>query len=1087
MTAGLSKELRRKEQGLLAYLVVEADQLHSRDSLLGLFWPNMSAADARNNLRVALSRLKQHFVDRDILVSTRHTVALNFGNADWLDVIEFQTLIKKTEDHQHLTLAGCRPCQELLNQAVDLYRGEFLAGFFLDDCLAFEEWRFVWRERLHVQILKQLDRLTRFAENADRFSDAEGFARRQIELDPLRESAHRQLMRALYAQGHRSAALTQFQTCEAILQDELGVEPEDKTLLLWDEIHAGSLIIAPSEGGSSLAVSSTTRLYALPENTTPFIGREVELDQISQRLDERTYRLFSLVGPGGIGKTRLAIQAARTQRNTFRDGVFFVPLESVLSASEIPAAIAAVLNIPFRGSTDSPQTEIIRILHDKQLLLIVDNLEHVIDGGAELLLAILKSTPDIVLLVTSREQINVQEEDMFQIRGLPYPDSDTVPNATRFPAVRLFADRAHRINKGFGLSEDTLSDVIQICHLVEGLPLGIELAATWVRDFSVKQIATSLAQDFDLLETDLRDISPRHRNMAAVFEHSWDLLTPDEQATLPQLAVFYGGFNRAAAKAVGGVSPLVLTRLRYKSLLRGSGDGRYTMHELLRQLVFRKLSEDQEAVEQTQARHSHYFLDLLQTQAEHLNGINADQASRTLLSELDNIRQAWRWAVATSAFEEIRHSAAGLAAFFAHAGLVSEGAQLLQMAIELPEIQRAEPRDLLPYLLVKQLSIIDSKSVLDEMMPIIERTLSLTKQDPSLSLLGAEAYLFWSGNSLLQISDPKQARIYLNQAFDLAATTEDTEFLARWYCESGRNYIYGGQFDDALEVLQKALTIFQTLGHLRGQALVYSRLAPAYAEAFRLGPALYCDREALRLNLEVNDAAKLCTAHHNLAETYVLLGAYEQANDHTLRSLEMSQQQGLTVDMINTRSLRALIMDRLGQTQEAERLYQVTIADLKALKLNFVLRYALLDWGDFQLRTGRLDEAEIIFDEAIRLNSDLPHMLLTAQVKQAMTYLAQGKSEKSLNLVQKTWSQLETTQGAGLPFPLNTMYECYSIFQTLSDDRANIALEMALDVLKRTATEIDDPAMRASFLNNVPVNKQLRAASLGDLGYLAEN
>ena len=479
-------------------------------------------------------------------------------------------------------------------------------------------------------------------------------------------------------------------------------------------------------------------------------------------------------------------------------------------------------------------------------MLIVDNLEHVIDGGAELLLAILQAAPDIVLLVTSREVLNVQEEDVFQLRGLPYPDMNTDEDADRYPAVRLFADRAHRINKDFGLSDNTLSDVIQICNLVEGLPLGLELAATWVRDFSVKQIATSLAENLAMLETDLRDIASRHRNIAAVFEHSWGLLTPDEQAALPQLAVFRGGFNLAAAKSVTGVSPLVLTRLRYKSLLRGSGDGRYTMHELLRQLALRKLNETPQVAEQAQARHRHYFLSLLQTQAEHLNGISAAQAGAALQLELDNIRQAWRWAVTTSAFGEIQQSSTGLAAFFAHTGLGSEGVQLLQMAVNSLEIYNSAPPELLPLLLVKQLSAVDLRT-LDEVIPVIDRIFSLTQQDPALSLLEAETYLVWGAKFLDQIADPQQARVYLNQAFKLVSEKEEPEFIARLYCESGRNYLYNGQFDEALAVLQKALTTFQSLGHLRGQALVYSRLAPAYAEAFRLGPALICDREALRL------------------------------------------------------------------------------------------------------------------------------------------------------------------------------------------------------------------------------------------------
>jgi tetratricopeptide (TPR) repeat protein len=571
----------------------------------------------------------------------------------------------------------------------------------------------------------------------------------------------------------------------------------------------------------------------------------------------------------------------------------------------------------------------------------------------------------------------------------------------------------------------------------------------------------------------LRDISLRHRNIAAVFEHSWALLTPDEQEALPQLAVFRGGFNLTAAISVTGVSPLVLTRLRYKSLLRGSGDGRYTMHELLRQLALRKLSENPAAVEQTQARHGHYFLALLQAHAEHLNGITAAQAGAVLQLELDNIRRAWRWAVTTSAFGEIQQSAAGLADFFVHAGLGSEGAQLLQMAVDSPEIHDSAQQDLLPFLLVKQLSLMTSDT-LDETFPIIERIFSLTQHDPALTLPEAETYLVWSAKSLDQIGDPKQARGYLNQALELASETGESELVARLYCESGRNYLYNGEFDQALAVLQRALTIFQSLGHLRGQALVYSRLAPAYAEAFRLGPALICDREALRLYLQVDDAVRLCAAHHNLAETYVLLGAYEQASDQSAKSLEMSQRQGLKVEEINTRSLRALIMDRLGQTQEADRQHQVAVAAQKALKLNFILRYSLIEWGDFQLRNRRLAEAEITFDEAIKLSNGLPHLLLTAQVKQAKVYLAQNKPEKALALIQEAWPQLEANHGASLPFPLNTMYECYSIFQATGDGRAEAVLAMAAEVLKRTASEIDDPEMRATFLNNVPVNKQLR-------------
>lgn len=1082
MSGGPAKEPRRKEQGLLTYLAVEADQAHSRESLLGLLWPDMPAAEARNNLRVTLSRLKHYLGDSDFLETTRHTIRFVADSRLQLDVSHFLSLIQKTEAHQHASLAACQACQDRLKQAIGLYRGEFLAGFYLEDCLTFEEWVFIWRERLHVQMLKQLDRLVRAAESSGRFEMAEAYARRQIELDPLRESAHRQLMRALIAQGQRNAALNQFQTCQTILQVELGVEPEAETVLLRQEIQAGRLVIAPSELRSSPTGASSPRRYALPENMTPFIGREAELDQLSRRLAGRSYRLISLVGPGGIGKTRLAIQAARTQLNAFRDGVFFVPLDGVPTAAEIPAAVAEALDVTFSGGFESPQAEIKRILHDKQLLLVVDNLEHVIESGVELLLEILQAAPGVVLLVTSREQLNTQAEDLFHLRGLPYPDTDTDPDAARYASVRLFADRAHRLNKAFGLSQDTLSHVVQICRLVEGLPLGLELAATWVRDVSVKQIAASLAEDFDLLETDLRDISPRHRNIAAVFEHSWRLLTPVEQAILPQLAVFRGGFTLAAAQSITGASPLVLTRLRYKSLLRGSGDGRYTMHELLRQLALRKLKEHSGLAEQTQTRHSDYFLALLQAQADRLKGAAAAQTGAALRLEIDNIRLGWRWAVETSALERLRQSAAGLVAFFIHEGLGFEGAQLLQMAVDSSEIQTAAPADLLPFLLVKQLSLLDSISTLDEIGPLIERILSLIRPNPVLSYLEAETYLIWSLSYLDQMSDPKQARVYLDQAFASAEGIDNPEFEARLYCESGRNYLYDGQFDKAVAVLQKALALFETLGHVPGQALAYSRLAPAYAEAYQLGPALICDRQALRLYSQINYRTRLGIAHLNLAETYVLLGAYEQAREHTLKSLEIARQQAIKIDEANTLYQYALIMARLGQTEKAEKQYQAAIAAQKALKLNFVLRYSLLDWGDFQRQAGRLVEAEITFDEAITINGDTSHLRLTSQAKLAMVYLAQGKRDEALALADNVWQAIEPTGGKGLPFPINTMYECYGIFQACDDDRAGAALHMTADVLKRTAAGIDDPEMRASFLNNVPVNRQVRAALSGNRG-----
>ncbi|MEZ4594814.1 MAG: BTAD domain-containing putative transcriptional regulator [Chloroflexota bacterium] len=1065
---------QRKVMGLFAYLALEAEQMHSRDSLLGLFWPELPEEDARNNLRVTLARLRKWLAKLGAdaaLLSTRTDVGFQLDDAIALDVAGFLKTLSQTETHEHAHRHSCPTCLQQMAAALEAYRGPLLVGFYLDDCPAFEEWLFVWRERLHLQAMEVLEELAQGLLENGRFHQATTFTRRQLELDPLHDSAQRRLLRLLAYQGQTAVALSQYQQYQTLLRQELGIEPDVELQQLVQQIKDGTL---PLPGTESASTTAETHRHNLPEILTPFIGRETELTQLAERLTNPTYRLITLVGPGGIGKTRLALEAARANLHRYADGAFFIALDGMSSADEMPAAIAEALNVSFTGE-GSPEDEILRMLHDKQLLLVIDNLEHIIEAGTALLLKILKAASNVVLLVTSRERLNVQAEDLYRLHGLPYPESNHDPDAAQFAAIRLFVDRAHRLNKQFRLSPETLPPVIRICRLVDGLPLGLELAATWVRDFSIQQIADSLTNNIEMLATDLRDISPRHRNLATVFEYSWQLLTPDEQAVLPQLAVFRGSFSPGAALAVTQASPLTLTRLRYKSLIHGSGNGRYTMHELLRQLALRKLSENPVAAAECQTQHSHYFLDLLTTQAEHLLSEQAAQVGAALRLDLDNIRQGWRKAIEDGDVAYLLQSAPGLADFFIHAGLSFDGAQLLKTAVTTPTIQANTQVELLVCLLTKQLALLESISALDEIPPLTEQIFRLTKNAPDLARYRAETCLYASMSSLKYQSNPKDARVFLEQAFACTVNSNDPKLEAQLKCELGRNYLFDGQFDDAISVLQQALALFETLGHLPGQALAYSRLAPAYAEAYNLGQALVCDREALRLYLQINHRVRLSAAHHNLAETYILLGAYELAQEQIFVSLELARQQAVEADELNSLSQYALILDRRNQLEEAEKMYRATMPELKRLKLNFSLRFALLDWATFLLRTGRTAEAKANFEEALALNQDLEHLRLTTQAKLAQTYLALGNLQTALRLANEVWQAVAPSRGNGLPFPIETIFICYTIFAASDDDRAKVALAMAADVLEKTAVAIQDPAMRLSFLNNVPVNQQLQA------------
>mgnify|MGYP001027510022 CR=1 FL=1 len=228
---------------LLAYLAVESSQAHSRETLTGLLWPELPEADARNNLRVTCSRLRKMLrtsTGVPFLTSTRFDLQFNPDSNHWLDVAEFRSLIATAERHAHEEGQACPDCCQKLAQAAELYRGDFLAGFYVDGCPAFEEWQFVQRERLHLQTLELLAELAYCHEGRGELKAAERYARRQLELDPLREDTHRQLMRLLNRQGQRGAALGQYQACRRLLADELGVEPDTQTLLLYQQIKSGA-------------------------------------------------------------------------------------------------------------------------------------------------------------------------------------------------------------------------------------------------------------------------------------------------------------------------------------------------------------------------------------------------------------------------------------------------------------------------------------------------------------------------------------------------------------------------------------------------------------------------------------------------------------------------------------------------------------------------------------------------------------------------------------------------------------------------------------------------------------------------------
>jgi predicted ATPase len=344
------------------------------------------------------------------------------------------------------------------------------------------------------------------------------------------------------------------------------------------------------------------------------VGRAEELAEIARLLADPNCRLLTLLGPGGIGKTRLAIEAARQIQ--LRDGSHFVPLQPLTSPDFIVPAIVAALGLQFTQGSD-PREQLLDYLCPRSILLVLDNFEHLL-RGLQLLPDILAAAPDIRLLVTSRERLSLREEWVLDVGGLRYPTNETDNHIDEFDAVQLFVQQARHAKADFTPTEALKPTIVRICRLLGGMPLGIELAASWLRALTCEAIAEEISRSLDILETSMHNVEPRHHTMRAAFKPTWQRLSEEERIAFTGLSVFRGGFTREAAQQVAGASLVTLTTLIDKSLLRINANGRYDMHELLRQYAADKLMETGALI--VERRHFQFCLDLADEASHHYYG-----------------------------------------------------------------------------------------------------------------------------------------------------------------------------------------------------------------------------------------------------------------------------------------------------------------------------------------------------------------------------------------------------------------------------------------------------------------------------------
>jgi len=379
----------------------------------------------------------------------------------------------------------------------------------------------------------------------------------------------------------------------------------------------------------------------LPTPGTSFVGRTEELASIDLLLDDPACRLLTLVGPGGAGKTRLALEAASRRLDRYQHGVHFVPLASVASPELLPAAMAAALGfrIDMEFSGFEARQQLLDFLHERTTLLILDNFEHLVEGSP-LLAEVAEEAPGVAMLATSRERLGIRSEWVLDVDGLGVSGDGGRGDG----AIRLFAERARQADAAFALTEDVRPQVARICRLVEGMPLGIELAAAWMPLLPCAEIADEIERGLDFLSTTARDVPERHRSMRAVFDRSWRLLTPEQRDVLERLSVFRGGFTREGAATVAGADLRALSDLVGKSLVRRLELGRFEIHELLRQYAAARLADDPGRERRAFEDHAAHYTGRLRSRRADLLGRRVAGARDELRGELADLRAAAEWA-----------------------------------------------------------------------------------------------------------------------------------------------------------------------------------------------------------------------------------------------------------------------------------------------------------------------------------------------------------------------------------------------------------------------------------------------------------
>ncbi len=854
----------RKAEAIVIYLLFSEKTSVEREEMATLLWADMPESNALTNLRVTLANIKKQC--GDLLLVTRRRISIHPEAVIETDRTALEETMNATAanglDKKELPLEQAR----ILAEKTALYRGDFLQGFFVRNAIAFEDWAAYERETLRRQMIDALQMLIHTFKKNHMLREGIAAANQLLFIDSFNDAAYQWLIELYALNGERDKALETYEKYYTFLAEEIGVEPTDEVIALAEAVRDGSL--AP-EGPAviSLETSGLPVPNNIPMELSPFFGRRAELAQLRDYLHNPHLRLVTMIGQGGTGKTRLAIEAARQNLRLFPDGVWFVKLESVVSADLVLPEIYKVLGITY-PQREKAQDELVAYMNGHHILMVLDNFEHLLDASA-IISDVIRRTQNSKVIVTSREMTGLPEETNMFLGGLEGKQEKTEKaqalDEQLSDAGKMFIERARRMAPDFALKAKDVLLIEAICDLVARLPLGIELAAGGVRTNSLQTLHDRIADDITYLESDHPELPERQRSLMSVFNTFWEQLAEDEQMMISRLSAFCGVVTQDAARQIAGVSVFFLSSLVSRGFLKRVGSYGYRAHSMHRQYVRKKLKENEAEYIEISTKHREYYFTMLERIVRSLR----DSPQKGMLDELEeelcNLRLALQFTIERGEKQKALTFCELLMPFWKIRGYYQEGYHWLDQVFVMAGEANPVMESSALCAAAKLVSVLGDHATAEAYS---RKSLQIATETGDKH--GIARALNSLGASLAEKGEPKRAEEIYGESLEIYRNLRVQQAIAGTLVNLANMEIESGTAEEASGMLEEAMKTFTLVGDSVGVTHVLLAQARIAVTRGKSDAVMEKTREALGKAWELSAREELMRGYVLAAQAYAL-------------------------------------------------------------------------------------------------------------------------------------------------------------------------------------------------------------------------